>query len=450
MLQRIQSRVPRLSSLLRTAAVAVVSSATTAVLFIACEVQPPAQVAPPATSASSAAAPSASSASSAPSAAPSASAGLGAPAPVVARAASPPAQSAGAAAVAPNPAVSVYQQNGGSVVNITSLAVVTRLGQPVAQQPQGIGSGFFIDGDGRIVTNNHVVQDAAQLAVTLQDKTMVSARLLGRDPDNDLAVIQVDPTATDPDGRAIADRIRPVTLGDSDRVTIGETAVAIGSPLGLQQTVTEGIVSALRNPGEDTGPAVAAQQQSLDLLGGAIQTDAAINPGNSGGPLFNASGQVIGVNSAILSQSGGNEGVGFAIPINVVKRVAPELIQSGRYRHPQVGVTSIPLSDLSPQAKQQLGLQPNQKGLLVQQVTAGAQQAGIQPGTRRVNVGSDTVLVGGDIIVGIDGQPVATGGDLRGWIENTKHPGDTTTLSILRNGQRRDVPITLSERPASS
>jgi len=442
--QRTPSLFPFPHSLLRTAAVAMVSSATTAVLFIACEVQPPAQVAPPA------AAPSASSASSAPSAAPSASAGLGAPAPVVARAASPPAQSAGAAAGAPNPAVGVYQQNGGSVVNITSLAVVTRLGQPVAQQPQGIGSGFFIDGDGRIVTNNHVVQDAAQLAVTLQDKTMVSARLLGRDPDNDLAVIQVDPKATDPDGRAIADRIRPVTLGDSDHVTIGETAVAIGSPLGLQQTVTEGIVSALRNPGEDTGPAVAAQQQSLDLLGGAIQTDAAINPGNSGGPLFNASGQVIGVNSAILSQSGGNEGVGFAIPINVVKRVAPELIQSGRYRHPQVGVTSIPLSDLSPQAKQQLGLQPNQKGLLVQQVTAGAQQAGIQPGARRVNVGSDTILVGGDIIVGIDGQPVATGGDLRGWIENTKHPGDTTMLSILRKGQRQDVPITLSERPAST
>ena len=344
--------------------------------------------------------------------------------------------------------MSVYQQNGPSVVNITSLAVVSRFGQPIAQQPQGIGSGFFIDTDGRIVTNNHVVQDAGQLAVTLQDKTMVSAKLLGRDPDNDLAVIQVDPNATDTDGRPIADRIRAVTLGDSDQVTIGETAVAIGSPLGLQQTVTEGIVSALRSPGEDTSALPGGQSQNLDLLGGAIQTDAAINPGNSGGPLFNASGQVIGVNAAILSQSGGNEGVGFAIPINVVKRVAPELIQNGRYRHPQVGVTSIPLSDLSPQAKQQLGLQPNQKGLLVQQVTAGAQQAGIQPGNRRVNVGNDTILVGGDIIVGIDGQSVATGGDLRGWIENQKHPGDTTTLSVLRGGQRLDVTVTLSERPA--
>jgi S1-C subfamily serine protease len=338
----------------------------------------------------------------------------------------------------------VYQQNGGSVVNITSLAVVTnRFGQSQGQQPQGIGSGFFLDADGRIVTNNHVVQDADQLAVTLQDKTTIQAKLLGRDPDNDLAVIQVDPNAADADGKAIADRIKPSTLGDSDQVVIGETAVAIGSPLGLQQTVTEGIISARRNPGEESQ----LPGNPLDLLGGAIQTDAAINPGNSGGPLFNAAGQVIGVNSAILSQSGGNEGVGFSIPINVVKRVAPELIQNGRYRHPQVGVSSIALADLSPQAKQQLGVQPNQKGLLVQQATAGAQQAGIQAGTRRVTVGQETILAGGDIIVAIDGQPVATGGDLRGYIENTKHPGDTATVTVLRNGQRQDFTVTLSERP---
>ncbi len=179
----------------------------------------------------------------------------------------------------------------------------------------------------------------------------------------------------------------------------------------------------------------------------SIQTDAAINPGNSGDPLFNTAGQVIGVNSAILSQSGGNEGVGFSIPINVVKRVAPELIQSGRYRHPQVGVTSFPLSDLSPQAKEQLGLPATQKGLLVQQVSAGAQQAGVQPGSRRVTIGNEAVLVGGDIIVAIDGQTVTTGGDLRGWIENQRHPGDTVTLTVLRNGQRVDLTVTLSERP---
>jgi S1-C subfamily serine protease len=344
--------------------------------------------------------------------------------------------------------VSVYQQNGASVVNITSIAVIRSRAGQTAEQPQGIGSGFMIDDQGRIVTNNHVVQDADQLAVAFQDRTSVPATLVGRDPDNDLAVIQVDPNATDDQGQAIRSRIKPVTMGDSDQVTIGETAIAMGSPLGLQQTVTEGIVSARRNPGEESPLGQGQGQGQLpDILGGAIQTDAAINPGNSGGPLFNASGQVIGVNSAILSQSGGNEGIGFSIPVNVVKRVAPELIQTGHYRHPQVGVTSIALADLSPQVKQQLGIPANQKGLLVQSVTAGAQQAGIQAGNRRVSIGGDTIQAGGDIIVAVDGQPVTTGGDLRGYIENTKHPGDSVRITVLRNGQRSDVTVTLSERP---
>jgi S1-C subfamily serine protease len=418
-------------SILRTLIVAGASSATTALLFTACAVQSALPAATNAPTTQPSATPRLISTSAAP-------AGTGAAVPIVS------AQAAQPSAFAVNPAVAVYQQNGGSVVNITSLAVVSgRLGQQPLQQPQGIGSGFFIDTDGRIVTNNHVVQDANQLAVTLQDRTTIPANLIGRDPDNDLAVIQIDPNATDSDGRAIRDRIKAATLGDSDQVIIGETAVAIGSPLGLQQTVTEGIVSARRNPGEESQ----VPGNQIDLLGGAIQTDAAINPGNSGGPLFNAAGQVIGVNSAILSQSGGNEGVGFSIPINVVKRVAPELIQNGRYRHPQVGVTSRALADLSPQAKQQLGLQPTQKGLLVQQVTAGAQQAGIQAGTRRVNLGNEAILVGGDIIVGIDGQPVTTGGDLRGWIENMKRPGDSVTVTVLRNSSRQDIPVTLTERP---
>ncbi len=416
------------------------SSATTALLFAACAVQSnnnqAAATARPTASSAAASSPSARVVNA--SAAPPATGGGGLQ---IASAQAQP-----AAAGAQNPAVGVYQQNGGSVVNITSLAVVTGFGgQPLQPQtqPQGIGSGFFIDTDGRIVTNNHVVQDADQLAVTLQDKTTVAADLLGRDPDNDLAVLKVDPNATDSDGRSIGDRIKPITMGDSEQVIIGETAIAIGSPLGLQQTVTEGIVSARRNPGEES----AVPGNQIDLLGGAIQTDAAINPGNSGGPLFNAAGQVIGVNSAILSQSGGNEGVGFAIPINVVKRVAPELIQTGHYRHPQVGVSSIALADLSPQVKQQLGLAPNQKGLLVQQVTAGAQEAGIRPGSRRVTVGNQTILTGGDLIVAVDGQSVATGGDLRGWIENQRHPGDAVTISVLRDGQRQDVQVTLSERP---
>jgi S1-C subfamily serine protease len=281
------------------------------------------------------------------------------------------------------------------------------------------------------------------LNVTFQDRTSVPARLVGRDPDNDLAVIQVDPGATDESGRPIRGLIKPVTLGDSDRITIGEDAIAIGSPLGLRQTVTAGIVSALRNPGEEAG-----QPGQVELLGGAVQTDAPINPGNSGGPLFNASGEVIGVNTAILSGSGGNIGIGFAVPVNVVKRVAPELIQSGCYRHPLIGVSTIPLAQIGQAAKRQLGIPVNQKGLLVQESTAGAQQAGIQAGNQMVNLGGEAVRAGGDIIVAIDGREVTTGGDLRAYIENNKRPGDTVTLTIIRNGQRQEVQVRLGERPS--
>jgi S1-C subfamily serine protease len=343
-----------------------------------------------------------------------------------------------------NVATAVYQQNGASVVNITSIAIVpSRQGQ--VTQPQGVGSGFMLDADGRIVTNNHVVQDADQLAVTLQDKSTVPARLVGRDPDNDLAVIQVDPSAADDLGRSIGDRIKPVTLANSDQVVIGQTAIAIGSPLGLPQTVTEGIVSARRDPGEGSQGLA-----DIDLLGGAIQTDAAINPGNSGGPLFNGSGQVIGVNSAILSQSGGNEGIGFAIPTNTVKRVVPELIQNGRYRHPFLGIAAIPLARIGPGLRQQLGIAPTDKGLLVIEAAGPAAQAGIQAGTRPVTIGGDVILAGGDLIVAIDGRPVAGTGELRGYVENAKHPGDTVTITIVRNGQRQDVTVSLGERPPAT
>jgi S1-C subfamily serine protease len=334
----------------------------------------------------------------------------------------------------------VYANQSGSVVNITSLAL-TRTPFGTAQQ-QGVGTGFIIDTNGHIVTNNHVVQDANQLTVTLKNSVTVPATLVGRDEPNDLAVVKVDPTASDDRGNVIQ-QLRPVILGDSDRVVIGNSAIAIGSPLGLQQTVTAGIISALRNPLEEAG------RGQVDLLGGAIQTDSAINPGNSGGPLFNAQGEVIGVNTAILSQSGGNIGIGFAIPVNVVKRVVPELIRHGCYRHPFIGVTTISLARLGQALKQQLGVPQNQNGLLIQEVTGGAEQAGIRAGDRVVSISGEQLRVGGDIIVAIDGREVAAGGDLRAYIENMKRPGDSSTLTVLRDGQRADVRITLSERPDS-
>jgi S1-C subfamily serine protease len=347
---------------------------------------------------------------------------------------------ASAAREADIPAVEVYQRNGPSVVNITSVAVVrTRLG--LAELPRGVGSGFIWDDAGHIVTNNHVIANADELTVTFKEGAASPATLVGRDPDNDLAVIRVDPNNRDEAGNAIRDRLRPVALGDSDRITIGEAAIAIGSPLGLQQTVTAGIVSALRPPGEGGthGP--------VDLLGGAVQTDAAINPGNSGGPLFNAAGEVIGVNTAILSRLGGNIGLGFAIPVNVVKRVVPELIQHGCYRHPLVGVQVLSLTQLGQAAQRQLGLEPNQRGLLVQESSAGAAEAGIRGGERVVLLGGEPIRVGGDILLAVDGRPLETGGELRGYIENTKRPGDTVTFEISRDGHRQEVTVRLSERP---
>jgi S1-C subfamily serine protease len=178
-----------------------------------------------------------------------------------------------------NPAVAVYDQNGPKVVNINSLAIVRTSAGP-ATRPAGVGSGFVYDTDAHIITNDHVVQNASQLLVTFQDGTARPAELVGRDPDNDLAVIQVSNPPS----------MQPVALGDSDQLRIGQTALAIGSPLGLQQTLTQGIVSALRPPDEDFSAG------SIDLPGGAVQTDASINPGNSGGPLFDAAGRVIGAN----------------------------------------------------------------------------------------------------------------------------------------------------------
>jgi S1-C subfamily serine protease len=342
-----------------------------------------------------------------------------------------PAGATMAAGADTSPAITVYDENGAKVVNIISLAIV-RTSAGTTAQPQGVGSGFVYDTDAHVVTNDHVVQDASQLQVTYKDSTSRPAALIGRDPDTDLAVLRVD---TPPS-------VQPVALGDSDKIRIGQTALAIGSPLGLQQTLTQGIVSAVRLPDEDS------TNGSIDLLGGAVQTDASINPGNSGGPLFNAAGEVIGVNTAILSQSGGSQGLGFAIPINVVKRIVPELIRSGRYRHPQVGIAGIPLAAIGRQARQQLGIPADvEEGVLVLQVSDGAQRAGIRAGSAAVQAGGQQIAVGGDIVVGIDGRPVGTPGELRGYIENSKRPGDSVTVTVLRNGQRLDVPVTLDERP---
>ena len=347
------------------------------------------------------------------------------------------ADSAGRTTIASN----VYRMNGTSVVNITSLAVV-RTQQGTSSQPQGLGSGFVLDDQGYIVTNNHVVETAQELTVTFSDGTTVPAQLVGRDPDNDLAVVKVDPSAGS-GGKTVKALLKPVKLGDSSKLVVGEDVVAIGSPLGLQQTVTTGTVSALRDPG------VELAQGELVLLGGAVQTDAAINPGNSGGPLFNAIGEVVGVNTWGLSPSGGSIGLGFAIPVNVVKRVVPQLTLSGCYKHPLVGITTIALAAMSQATRSSLQLPTNQQGLLVTDVSGGAADAGVKGGNRTVSVGGNQIKLGGDIIVAIDGQPTSTGSDLRAYVENNKKPGDSVTISLLRDGQRQDVTATLGTKQST-
>ncbi len=338
------------------------------------------------------------------------------------------------AATGATPAQAIYADNGARVVNIVSSAVLNTVLGP-SPVPQGSGSGFVYDSLGHIVTNDHVIDDSLQLEVNFANRTSEPAQIVGRDPDTDLAVLQIQP----PPG------LEPVRLGDSDSLHIGQVAVAIGSPLGLRQTVTQGIVSALRAPGEESasGP--------IGLLGGAVQTDASINPGNSGGPLFDVTGDVVGVNTAIITSSGGSEGLGLAIPINVVKRIVPDLIQYGKYRHPDLGVSGIPVSALGQMARQQLGIPDSvEDGVLVLQASDAAQQAGVQLGTTPVVVGALRALAGADIVVAVDGQPVGTPGEMRGLVDNTHRPGDTVTLTVERGGQQVGIPLQLGERVASS
>ncbi|MFQ5934137.1 MAG: S1C family serine protease, partial [Dehalococcoidia bacterium] len=251
-----------------------------------------------------------------------------------------------------------YQQITNSVVHITSTIYTLDFFMEVVPQ-QGTGSGFVWDDQGRIVTNNHVVEDADLIEVVLPDGTTVEAELLGRDPNTDLAVIQID---------VPEEKLNPVALGDSDQIRVGQLAIAVGNPFGLDRTVTTGVVSAL-------GRTLRADNNRLII--DVIQTDAAINPGNSGGPLLNSSGEVIGINTAIFSPSGqGSVGLGFAIPINTAARWVPEMIEFGRARHPALGVT---IFDLNNRLANALEISVTQ-GVLVQQVAPGgpADEAGIR------------------------------------------------------------------------
>jgi len=322
--------------------------------------------------------------------------------------------------------INIYERVNPAVVNIE----VLRAGAPgVGGElfPEGEGSGFIIDTEGRIITNNHVVEGADEVQVTLHDGTIVRASVLGTDPYSDLAVIDIDlPPQV----------LRPVELGDSDELRVGQRAVAIGNPFGLEGTLTTGVISALGR----TLPA-----ESLFAIPEVIQTDAAINPGNSGGPLLNAEGLVIGVNTAIRTTTGGNTGVGFAVPVNLVKRVVPRLIAEGHYDHPQLGIRGLTITPVLVEAMDL----PVDGGVLVSEVTADspAEKAGIRGGTREVSIRGDLVRQGGDIIVSIDGHETNQFEDLLSYIVMETEVGQEIAVAIIRDGEERVVKVVLGARP---
>ena len=328
--------------------------------------------------------------------------------------------------------IEVYEMSAPSVVNITNRGYVYNRFMGTVPQ-EGSGSGFVYDVEGHIVTNYHVVENAEQLLVTLADGETYDAQIVGTDATNDLAVIRVE---------GAPDLPEPLPLGDSDSLRVGQFVVAIGNPFGLEQTLTTGVVSALGR--------VIQSPEDNRFIGEAIQTDAAINPGNSGGPLLDLSGDVIGVNSQIISASGTSSGVGFAVSSGTVKRVVPQLISNGHYSHPWVGVQLLSLTAANRGALEEAGADvPVEEGVLVLEAVSGgpADEAGILGGTREERVGNYQLPVGGDIIVAIDGRQLTNSQDLTVYMETETGVGDAVELTIVRDGEELVVRVVLGEQP---
>jgi serine protease Do len=295
---------------------------------------------------------------------------------------------------------------------------------PQAQQPaQAEGTGFVYDNDGHIVTNNHVVADATDILVNFSDGHWAKAELVARDPQADLAVIKV----TIPDGVTVT----PLVMDSQNDLNEGHYVIAIGSPFGLDETMTLGVVSAL---GRSFPAGDATDGQPHYSLPDVIQTDAAINPGNSGGPLLNLRGEVVGVNFAINSPVRANSGVGFAIPVSVVEKIVPALIDEGAYHYSFVGLSGQTINAALAEAKK---LDDNRLGIYVAQVVpdSPADKAGVQTD---------------DTVVGIDEQAIVRFEDLLSYLFNSTIPGQDVTLHILRNGKAMDLDLTLAERPAET
>jgi 2-alkenal reductase len=317
----------------------------------------------------------------------------------------------------------IYQRVSPSVVSIT---VTRSSGTAVTEDSLSGGSGFVIDFDGHIVSNAHVVANATEIIVYFLDGTITRAELVGTDFDSDLAVIKVD---------LPADRLLPVTFGNMDNLFVGQSVLALGSPFGQDWTLTAGIISALNRT---------MRGLSNYNIGSVIQTDAPINPGNSGGPLFNMQGQVIGVNSQIVSQVRANSGVGFSVPADLVQRVATELIQTGRVDYSYLGIYG---GDVNLTIIEQLNLPNNQRGVVVDSTEnrSPAREAGI----RNITVtgqGANARVASADIIVAINGLPMPNFAEMIAYLAKNTRPGDTITLTVLRDSQLVELPLVLGSR----
>ena len=318
----------------------------------------------------------------------------------------------------------IYEQAYEGVVEITSLSSES---SPLGgeQQAQGQGSGFVFDSEGHIVTNDHVVQGAEEVSVRFWDGSTYDATVVGTDPSTDLAVLKVDA----PDSI-----LTPLELGDSTQLSVGEGVVALGSPFGLEGTATSGIVSALNRE---------MTSQNNFTISNSIQTDAAINHGNSGGPLLNSAAQVVGVNTQIKSESGGSDGIGFAIPSSTVASIVPEIVSSGSVEHAYLGVGVAPLPE---SAAAKLGLPA---GVMVTEVRQGtpAAEAGLRAATGSAMADGQSYPTGGDVITAVDDTVIADGADLQSAID-ARRPGDTVSITFTREGTSTTVEVSLGTRPS--
>ena len=314
--------------------------------------------------------------------------------------------------------IEVYRTLSPGVVNVHSTSYARDFLGFVEPQ-EGTGSGSVIDQEGNILTNYHVIEGATKLAVSFGGQKNYAAQLVGGDPDTDLAVIKLIEKPKEP--------LTIIALGDSDKLDVGQKVLAIGNPFGLDRTLTTGVISGLQRP---------IRARNNRPIEGAIQTDASINPGNSGGPLLDSHGRMIGINSQILSPSGASAGVGFAIPVNIAKRIVPQLLKSGEVRRPKLGIGT---RDVAPW-KSQLDL-PISNGVIILQVAPG--EAAANAGLRGVTQTENGDFALGDIILGMDNEKIANTDDLYRLLD--KHQvGDTVQLQILRNGRRMSVPVRLT------